>query len=340
MTDKCANDDIQGEEAMVHSPSITGEVPLFQDKTTPQLVGISPAIQKLRHFITMVAPTDHTVLLMGETGTGKDLVAKRLHRCSPRRSKTYVDVNCAGIPSHLVENEFFGHRRGAYTDAGESHRGYFEQANQGTLHLDEIGEVPLELQVKLLRAVEEKCITPLNGSKVQLDIRIIASTNRDLERMVQENRFRKDLYHRLAVMTCHLPPLRSRSEDIPCLTEHFLRQECPGREVHVTEDAYRFLQSRSWPGNVRELKHLVCRTACLTDRTQLEADDFAQHLWDGFASAAQVPLRLEEAVAKAEREHIERVLQTVHGDKERAADALGISQRTLYRRLEKHGIEC
>ena len=232
-----------------------------------QMIGSSPALQQIRDMITKVAPTDARVLITGANGTGKELVARSLHQQSGRSAMPYIEVNCAAIPSELIESELFGHEKGSFTSAIKQHKGKFEQADGGTLCLDEIGDMSLAAQAKVLRVLQEKKLSRVGSDKdIQVDVRVIAATNKDLRKEIEENRFREDLYHRLSVILIKVPSLDDRREDIPELVNYFVEQICAesGKGVVAfSDDAIRLLQERHWPGNIRELRNVVERLLIL-----------------------------------------------------------------------------
>ncbi len=281
------------------------------------------------------AASDVTVLLGGETGTGKDLLSRAIHQASPRRGRPYVAVNCAAIPHHLAESELFGHARGAFTDAHQAYAGRFQQADGGTLFLDEIAELPRDVQAKLLRFLEDRVIVPLGSDRSRrLDLRIIAASNRPLGPLAAGGEFRADLLHRLRQLAIDIPPLRERPDDVPPLTEHFIRQ---GNLLHARRvrgcqrRALAALTRHSWPGNVRELKHLVQEFFVVSAADEID--------WPFVRSRLRVAPAIVPApgrtlrLAAREREHIERVFAECGRDPQRAAQLLGISRATLYRRL-------
>ncbi len=243
---------------------------------TQEIIGESPAITKIKSHIDVVAPIDARVMITGENGTGKELVARWIHEKSSRSKYQIVEVNCAAIPSELIESELFGHEKGSFTSAHKQRIGKFEQANGGTLFLDEIGDMSLSAQAKVLRALQESRITRVGGEKeIRVDVRVIAATNKDLRAEINANRFREDLYHRLAVIPMHVPPLRQRSEDIPLLVAHFVRQICEdygSKPKVVTKDAMELLQALPWTGNIRELRNVVERLIILSGREILVED--------------------------------------------------------------------
>ena len=241
-----------------------------------QMIGSSPALQQIRDMIAKVAPTDARVLITGANGTGKELVARSLHQQSERSAMPYVEVNCAAIPSELIESELFGHEKGSFTSAIKQHKGKFEQADGGTLFLDEIGDMSLAAQAKVLRVLQEKKLSRVGSDKdIQVDVRVIAATNKDLRKAIEENRFREDLYHRLSVILIRVPSLDERKEDIPELVNYFVEQICAesGKSVvNFSEGAIRLLQERHWPGNIRELRNVVERLLILGGNPVSEKD--------------------------------------------------------------------
>jgi DNA-binding NtrC family response regulator len=305
------------------------------------LIGRAPAMQKLYRQIERLAPTDASVLIQGESGTGKELVARALHRLSRRADKPFVAVNCAAIPEGLVEAEFFGAERGAYTGAQAARAGHFENASGGTLFLDEIGELPLALQPKLLRALQEGRISRVGGSKeVSVDVRVVAATNRELAREVAEGRFREDLYWRLNVVGLQLPSLRERREDIPLLVEHFARRAARQHglpDVAFPPAVLRALIDRPWSGNVRELGNTVERLLLLADDGEPSLDDLPDAPRRQAAPAFTLPAEGIDWEAM-ERSLLDQALQQAQGQKKRAAGLLGLPYKAFLYRLEKHGL--
>ena len=306
-----------------------------------EMVGTSPALARVLAQVEQVAPTDAAVLLLGETGTGKELVARAIHDRSRRRDRPLVTVNCAALPATLVESELFGYEKGAFTGALQRTIGRFEVAHGGTLFLDEIGELPLDVQAKLLRVLQTGQFERLGAARtLQADVRLVAATNRDLEREVREGRFRKDLYYRLSVFPIALPPLRERREDVPLLVWHFIerRQADLGRAVkRVPERLMRAFSAHDWPGNVRELENVVERALILTSGATLAADP-------AFLEAAPVvsPVGPRASLADAERAHIKAVLEECGwriSGKGNAAERLGLKRSTLQFRMKKLAIE-
>lgn len=317
----------------------------------PRIVGEHPAIQRAAREMQRIALTESTVLLLGESGTGKELFARAIHQLSPRAQKPFVALNCAAIPETLVENELFGHEKGAFTGANQRRSGKFEMAHGGTIFLDEIGEVPLEVQGKLLRVLEEKVIERLGGgASTSVDVRVIAATNRDLESAVENGEFRRDLYYRLAVFPIRIPPLRERGEDVVTLAEHFLerfRRDLKKPRLKFSPDALSALRAHSWPGNVRELQNAIERAAILHD-AELRASDLnlSANLKASAATAdAQInwnaPLQdiSSQAVKSVERAKIEATLRECKWNKAAAAERLGISYKTLLTKIHSYGLD-
>jgi two-component system response regulator HydG len=307
------------------------------------LIGASRPMLAVYDLVRRVAAADTTVLLSGESGTGKELVARALHEQSDRREGRFVAINCAAVPAELLESELFGHVKGAFTDAKNSRQGLFEQASGGTLLLDEVGEMPLEMQPKLLRVLQERQVRPVGGNtSVPVTARIIAATNRDLEAEVEQKRFREDLFYRLNVVQIEIPPLRARGNDILLLAEHFVRKfsERSGKPVHgVSVEAQTKLLAFDWPGNVRQLENTMERAVALTRGEQISIEDLPERVtrFDGSTGVLNdVDLEHVRTLDQVERRHIEQAVKHAHGNKTRAAKALGIDRRTLYRKLERY----
>jgi DNA-binding NtrC family response regulator len=310
------------------------------------ILGTSGPVLELRALLERIAQSDTTVLVTGETGTGKEVVARVLHQHGKHRSGPFVPVNCSALPEPLLESSLFGHVRGAFTDARSAKQGLFLEAHGGTLFLDEIGDMPLGLQAKLLRALEARLVRPVGAdAEVPFEARIIAATNRDLDQAVQDGRFREDLYYRLNVLHVSLPALRSRGGDIILLAQHFLvhfakQAERPVRGI--SESAARRLLAYPWPGNVRELRNSIERAVALTRFDHIAADDLPERI-KNFEPRHVVVAGddLEEMVPleEVERRYILRVLQAAGGNKSLAAQRLGVSRRTLYRKLGEYGAD-
>jgi DNA-binding NtrC family response regulator len=309
--------------------------------TLENVIGRSPAMQEVFGLITRLSGSTASVLITGESGTGKELIARAIHFGSPRSKKPFVAVNLAAIPDTLIESELFGYKRGAFTDARTDRGGLFVEADQGTIFLDEIGELTPPLQAKLLRVLQEREVRPLGATKSEkIDVRVVAATNRDLEARMREGLFREDLYYRLNVIHVALPPLRARPEDVLPLAEFFLarRAASSGRKVAgFAQGAIKALLAYHWPGNVRELENVVERAVALCEGEQIGIDDLPSQVRerrssDFLAGALARGLTL----ADLEREYIERVLAAEGGNKTRAAQRLGLDRKTLYRKLEEY----
>ncbi|AQZ96416.1 sigma-54-dependent transcriptional regulator [Halopseudomonas phragmitis] len=316
------------------------------------IVGQSPAMQQLFHQIRQIAPADGPVLIQGESGTGKELVARALHDLSARKDKPYLTVNCGGIPGELMESEFFGHAAGAFTGARQQRAGLFQQANDGSLLLDELGEMPLALQAKLLRALQDGRVRPVGSDhEIQVDVRVIAATNRNLSDAVAAGEFREDLFYRLETFTLQVPPLRARGDDIQRLAELFLTRFNTRRQRRIrgfTDEALALLLSYNYPGNVRELENAVERAATFCSGPYIDAADLPQRIRDNSAeqetssssqgSAFNLPLNQDPSglpdLESVQRQYIHQVLKATGGNKRKAAEILGITRRTLYRWLE------
>ncbi len=311
----------------------------------PDIVGSSPPMERVQDLVHAVAGTNALVLIQGETGTGKELVARAIHQLSDRHAAPYVRVNCAALPDTLLESELFGHERGAFTGAIRSHQGRFEQADGGTLFLDEIGDISTAMQVKLLHVLESSEFQRLGGrDSLRSDVRIVAATNRDLRQRVQEGEFRKDLFYRLNVFTIRLPLLRERPEDIPALVHHFLDRhaERSGRHtLAVNPRVMAQLQAHSWPGNVRELEHVIARAVILTRGDEIRTVELAEApLHARPMPEAPAPGQpLGQILAAYERALVEHALRQAGGVQAQAARALGVSRSNLHYRIKKLGIE-
>jgi DNA-binding NtrC family response regulator len=313
---------------------------LGEELTLNELIGASPPMERVKDVISKVAVTDSPVLIEGESGTGKELVAAAIHRLSSRAKGPFIPVNCSAIPSDLLESEFFGHVRGAFSGAVADALGLFRGAHEGTIFLDEIAELPPALQVKLLRVLQELQVRPVGSTKAYpVDVRVIAATNRNLEQAMLQNAFRQDLFYRLNVIRIMLPPLRERREDIPMLVTHFLRRF--NRRFHrdvrgITPDALNALAGFDFPGNVRELENLVERAYAMGAREQITLADLPSFTARA-AGVSTVSDRSLPTLAEVEKDLILRALALLDNDKEEAARALGISRRTIYRRLKEYG---
>lgn len=320
------------------------------------IVGASMAMEKLKQTIRTVASTQSTVLIYGESGTGKELVARAVHTCSPRAAEPFVSINCGAFPETLLESELFGYVKGAFTGANQNKRGLFEVANGGTIFLDEIGEMNLTMQVKLLRVLQERCVRPVGGSdEIAIDVRVIAATNRDLERQVADSTFREDLYYRLSVIPVTVPPLRERPEDLPLLVNHFLRKYAPAAKksiIRVVPDSLAALANYDWPGNVRQLENAIERAVALETGDELHVELPVERAKvraaaagagaDGMtiASGSVLPegMDMEKYVADIERSLLKSALQQSNGVQARAADVLKISYRSFRHLMKKYDL--
>jgi DNA-binding NtrC family response regulator len=321
------------------------------------ILGVSPATQALLRMILKVASTSHTVLILGESGTGKELVAREIHALSPRRGQPFLAINCAALTETLLESELFGHEKGAFTDAHQQKKGLFERAHRSTLLLDEIGDTSLSMQAKILRAIQEREILRVGGTEpLKVDVRIIAATNRNLEEMLKQGKFREDLYYRLKVIPVICPPLRERPEDIEILASHFVRKAAlaAGRRVEgIAPEALDRLQNYDWPGNVRQLEWAMERAVLLGESPAVCLEDLPAELLQEKSEAGEpagasraMPLApgLEPVIAEGSWEEHEKTkiieaLQRTNGNITRAAQLLGMTFRTLQYRLEKFGIK-
>ncbi len=315
------------------------------------ILGQSSTMQRVFDSIRKIADTQANVLITGESGTGKELIARSVHANSSRKRQPFVPLNCGGMPEHLVESELFGHEKGAFTGAVASRTGLMEHASGGTFCLDEISELPLNLQVKLLRVLEERKIRRVGSNKeTEIDIRLISATNRDVEAMVNEGTFREDLYYRVNTFVIHLPALRDRREDIPLLANHFLQEYLKTTEKEIREvapEAMDLLCKHSWPGNVRELQHVIERAVALSSSRQIEPEDLPEglgHARSGKIEPEQFELPFKEAKEKVieafERSYVEQLLSKHGKNISRAAQQSGIDRRSLHRLLAKHEIDA
>src|SRR5690242_6226552 len=318
------------------------------------IIGRSPAIREMIRMVMKVAPTTHTVLILGESGTGKELVAREIHKHSPRNQKPFLAVNCASLTESLLESELFGHEKGAFTDAYQQKKGLFERADHSTLFLDEIGDTSLAMQAKILRALQEREILRVGGTDpVKVDVRIIAATNRNLDQLMKEGKFREDLYYRLKVIPIICPPLRERRDDIEELALHFTRKAglASGREVHsISPEAMNALKGYRWPGNVRQLEWAIERAVVLGESDRVELQDLPPEISSEdlrFESASPAPDASSSRVTPViqettweehEKAKITEALHRSNGNITRAAQLLGMTFRTLQYRLEKFGI--
>lgn len=317
------------------------------------VIGNSPAMHKVIDKLRSVAPTDSTVLILGENGTGKEIVARALHQNSDRKNKPFVPLNISALPESILESELFGHEAGAYTGAATKRIGKFEFANGGTLFLDEVGEMPMSTQVKLLRVLEDRKITRLGSNdEIEINVRLVAATNADLQDLVKKGSFRKDLYYRLSVVSIYLPPLSERRTDIPLLVDHFLKQHAARQNrpmPTVTKQAQHALMAYSWPGNIRELRNTIERMVVLDTDGRLDVDDLPEEIAplgeaidESALNAARsgADLLIGRPLTEVEKYYIERALELSGGRREEAALLLGIGERTLYRKIKEYDIKA
>ncbi|UFS68843.1 sigma-54 dependent transcriptional regulator [Geomonas sp. RF6] len=359
-------------EKVSRAREMSGQVNLLKEELKDRyqlektIIGNSPAMREVYKTIGKVAPSDVTVLVQGESGTGKELIARAIHYNSRRLGKPFIALNCAAIPKELLESELFGFEKGAFTGATERKLGKFEQANGGTIFLDEIGDMPIDLQAKILRVLQEREITRTGGNQsIQVDVRVVAATNQDLEESVRKKQFREDLYYRLNVIPIQLVPLRERSEDVPLLVEYFLGKICAELEhppKRCSADAMRLLSNYSWPGNIRELENTIKRAVILSPDPLLISADFpglrtrqGEGGGEELSLEGIVDLKLRGSFSNMERmesgdvyamvlEQVERplirfVLEKTRGNQVRAADILGINRNTLRKKITELGIE-
>jgi two-component system nitrogen regulation response regulator NtrX len=334
---------------LVQLRSINEEL-LRESDATQELLGASPIMVRLRDMIRRVASSDGRVLILGENGTGKELVANAVHRGSPRRENAFIKVNCGALPENLVESELFGHEKGAFTGASSRRKGRFELADGGTLFLDEIGELSLDLQVKLLRVIQEGQFERVGGSQtLSVDVRLIAATNRDLPRMIEKGEFREDLYYRLNVVALKVPPLRERREDIPLLVENMIRRRPVSERPILGEEVCQKLMARNYPGNVRELQNIVERLGIFFPGREVTVEDI-QELAPGYSRAPSIRppvaqcsvyqrgVSYRERLNELERSLIAEALSQFDNNKVAAAEALGTDKSFFYRKCRQFGL--
>lgn len=324
--------------ALDHRRLKTAELRNAEEQSKDIMMASDPAMKKIIAMMDKVAQTDATVLLTGESGTGKEVAAGYIHRHSKRADAPFIAVNCAAISPHLVESEMFGHEKGAFTGADEQRQGRFELADGGTLFLDEVGELPLELQAKLLRVLQERTFERLGGTRpIEVDVRVVAATNRDLQFEISQAQFREDLYHRLSVFPIHLPPLRDRTGDILPIADYLLKQITSrlGRpQLSISESVQKQLISNNWPGNIRELGNTLERAAILCDDTQIETEHILLQ-----TSGQDQEENDSVSLKDIERNAIKKALLQTDGHRKNAAKLLGIGLRTLYNKIKEYDLE-
>ncbi len=301
------------------------------------IIGVSEEMQQIFDMIMDISSTDVPVLITGETGTGKELVAKAIHAKSPRKHGPFIPINCGAFPEHLLETELFGHEKGAFTGAHRAKKGRIEMSHGGTLFLDEVGEIPLKMQIDLLRVLETKCFHRVGGTEeIKVDFRILAATNRDLLQEIEKGNFRQDFYYRLNVISLHIPPLRERPEDIPVLAEHFMRRY--SRETNkdidtITPEAMDVLKKYPWPGNVRELQNAIERAVVISKKRCLDVEEFS------FLQVSAKGIGKHKSLEEIEREHIEAMLRAHDWNVSKTARALKINRVTLHKKIKKYGLK-
>ena len=342
-------DVLQKVKRLLEAKSLAWEVELLRRQVNYNteltgLIGESRAIKDILAMISKIAPTSSNVLITGESGVGKEVVARTIHLYSPRKDKVFLPVNCSAIPETLLESQLFGYMKGAFTGAANSQKGLFQRAQGGTIFLDEIGEMPLSLQPKILRVIEDKEVLPIGSTHPsKLNVRIIAATNRELQSEVTEGRFREDLFYRFNVINIRVPPLRERREDIPLLADHLIRRhnaEMKKTYKGVGNAALKLLMSLPWKGNVRELDNVLELAMILGNGEWVTPAELPQSMMPVEENGGTEPLNnLRIAVQSYEKSHIENVLKETAGDKTRAAELLGVSRSSLYRKMESLGIQ-
>ena len=332
---------LEKRETLQQVASLRGRLERAEDRG---FIGQSVPMREVFGLVEKVAPSKASVVITGESGTGKEMVARAVHRLSPRADKPFVAINCSAIPASLMESEIFGHERGAFTGADQRRLGCFELADGGTIFLDEVGELPVELQAKFLRVLEEERLRRLGGkAEIAVDVRVICATNRDLKQQIKVGRFREDLYFRLNVFNLHLPPLKERVDDIPLLAQHFVGKFSAeaGKKVQgCAPEALDALRGYAWPGNVRELRNTIERAVILCDGDLIGRDDLPAELAGVEAEGIMLKLTLGMPLREVEKEYILRSLRRNGGNKARTAELLGISEKTLYNKLNRYAADA
>jgi two-component system, NtrC family, response regulator HydG len=329
-------DTIRRAEKSLHAEQDESEAEAIDDLPDTEMIGSSPRMIDIYKTLSRVAPTDATVLIEGETGTGKELIAAMIHRNSKRAQQSFVPVDCGAIAPSLLESELFGTLRGAYTGADRDRMGVFEAAHNGTVFLDEIGDIDLGFQLKLLRFLQEREVRPLGSARAKkVDVRVIAATNKDVQKMVEEGKFREDLWYRLNVVRLTIPPLCERASDIPLLVHYFLKRynQRYNLEAKIIASGMKVMENYSWPGNIRQLQHMMERLTILAPAGRIDAA-VVQNAIEQMDSRDHC----SESLADTETDQIRRVLTATNGNKSRAAKILGIERKTLYRKLERMGL--
>ena len=309
------------------------------------IIGKSQEMDKVFKLVEKVAETDSTILIFGESGTGKELIAREIHFKSNRANNPFVSINCGALPENLLESELFGHVKGSFTGAIRDKEGLFKVAQGGTFFLDEVGETSPTIQVKLLRVLQEREIIPVGGTNpIKVDVRLVAATNADLEKVVSQEKFRADLFYRLNVIPIHLPPLRKRKDDVPLLVNHFLKKYnermAPAAQKTISKEAMEILVNYSWPGNVRELENAIERAVILEDTSEIQVESLPDKLrLRGEAHTSLITDRAEVTLDELEKEYLLKVLEDTNWQKKRASSILGINASTLYRKIQRYGLE-
>ncbi|MCP4642505.1 MAG: AAA family ATPase, partial [bacterium] len=331
----------------VRTLSTESAVKAYQQRVFEELIGGTPAMKRVVELVTKVAPTDSTVLLLGESGTGKELMAHTVHHLSGRREMPFIAINCAALPEQLLESEMFGHEKGSFTGADSEKMGLFEEADGGTIFLDEIGDMSLITQAKLLRALQNGEIRPVGSTAPRrVDVRVIAATNRDLEQAVLERTFREDLYFRLNVIQIRIPPLRERMDALPRLVEHFVRQygtKYGKRLQGLAEDAQVMLREYRYPGNIRELESIIAHAVIMCDGATIRAQDLPDQVRQGIPPRLALPDYAAQnipSISDMEEQLIRAALERLDGNQTEAARKLGISRSTLWRKMKEFGIKA
>ncbi|MFH1277448.1 MAG: sigma-54 dependent transcriptional regulator [Candidatus Eisenbacteria bacterium] len=308
---------------------------------TRKVIGKSPKMEEVYRLVHRVAACDSTILVHGESGTGKELIAREIHYASPRADGPFVSINCGALPENLLESELFGHVRGSFTGAVRDKEGLFAVAGGGTFLLDEVGETTPVIQVKLLRVLQEREIIPVGGTRpIPVNVRLVAATNANLEAMVEDGRFRADLYYRLNVIPIHIPPLRDRNDDITLLVDHFMRRFDPGGAKRITPEAMEALVRYSWPGNVRELENIIERMVILQEKSVIDLEDVPPRVRSSWRRPDEEEVDISDMTLEdLEKRHLLRVLENTGWQKRKASSILGINTSTLYRKLQRYGLE-
>ncbi|MEW6236339.1 MAG: sigma-54 dependent transcriptional regulator [Candidatus Omnitrophota bacterium] len=310
-----------------------------ESRRAPGLIAVSSIMQSVINTALRAAASDASILILGESGTGKEILARAIHAASPRAQRSFIPIHCAALPEGVVQSELFGHEKGAFTGAVSRREGRFELADGGTVFIDEVGDIPLNVQVQLLRVLQERSFERVGGSQtLSVDVRIVAATNRDLQKAIAQGEFREDLYYRLGVIAIVIPPLRDRREDIPPLIRHFLQRYAPGRSIDISREAMDRLMKYHWPGNIRELENVIERAVVLARGEMISTRDLPANLFPANEKPAMdVKRSLPELVADLEKTLIRQALLEAKGNQSEAARALGVTERNLRYKIKKYG---